>query len=239
MQSAIASIAKLTPPSKRGVYNTKAGIRELRQKIEKQFNPKSAPEGVPAAKDTIFSWNERSISGLYIKKKVKGKGKRKERKTVLPTFSDENSAFAWYLKHSKLSDKSHRSKSDNAVAFVSSRSVISGIVKKLKQRAGNLIAGWKALADKYDANINKHLLKGNLDYKGSVVEHGEDVYAYNEAQNNNPKLEQYVQYILDRDLPKQIEYHMKATEPFLIKSIQKQFDLKQAEAKAVIAQISF
>lgn len=234
MKAAIGSVAKLTPPAQRKEYDAKKGIRRLREKIKKQYGGDNILEAAPAGPDSLFTFGQYNDSGIYVKKKG---GKRKERASSVPYITSGESLIDWYISHSKIDKTGQRKKTDGAVALVSGKNVITAAIKKIQSRAGNLISGWEPFAKYFGGNIGKHLLKGNFDYNGDVQEEDGIIYAYNFGQSSNPALEKYVQYIIDRDLPKQIEYHERQTAPFLVKSIKKNFDISIAEAKAVVTKI--
>lgn len=233
MKSAIGSVAKITPPSTRKSSNPKEGIRKLRKRIKEQFDGDNIIEAAPAAIDTIYTFGAGyNKSGIYVKKKGKS------RKTIIKTISDGKGLVDWYISHSKLDRYSHRKKSDRAMVFVSGKNVINAAIRQLQLRAGNLISGWQPFAKYFGGNIDKYLLKGNFDYNGRVEEQDGIVYAWNYSQSGNPKLEKYVQYLIDRDLPKEVEFHTNKALPFLISSIKKKFNLTMAEAKAVVTKIN-
>lgn len=243
--SAIGSVAAITPPGNRyekhdssAASRAKSSIKRLKEKIANNFKPITA---YPSTEDRFFSPSG-EFSPLHMYVIDKGKGLKK-RKTILPILTSKQQVLDWYLKNSSLNNKSQRRVKHGAVAFVSNASYLKGASKMIQERAGSFIAGWVALFEKMKKPISKFTTsKAITNVKSndlsSVEVTDESILGQNDAQYKNPGLTRYAQSLINQTYPKSIEFYKRKQMPYLIKDIQKNFELFSEQAKDIVCNLN-
>lgn len=142
--------------------------------------------------------------------------KERSRKSSLPPPTNSSDELYEHIKkHSYLRKKKNVAKrffDHNApLMWVKSKSVVTKAVSKFVARAGNLLSGWKKLAETTNINALDGLLKNSeLDSNGDAEINNKDGIVKLEASNEtvNKAVADYQQNVVDGRIEKEFEYHL-------------------------------
>lgn len=249
--AAVSSVVSMTPPGNRwakGVRNeqrAKQGIKALKTRIAKNFPLVSA---YPAGKDDLYHPGDYSPAHVYILDK--GKGVQPPHETRLPVLSSGAALVTWWKQNSRVMGKGQnrgkrvivRHGDSSPQAFVTSAAVLKQAVKAIQAHAGVFLAGWKTLFDFLGRKIAPYttpaalaVVKGK-DLSKITIDKSDNLTAYNDA-NDAPTMQQYAQYLVDRDFPRKVDYYRVKMEPVLDKMLRKACGLNRAYTAKVTQEI--
>ena len=222
LPNTLNNVDKNKPASKqRSTYNK--NLRALKDRIKKDIigdgiEGSGIPTAIPAADGNPIPNSIRGIA--YMPYMLLGKAKGSKRRTkIRPKLTANNAEELIHhiKKHTELKSKKityRQRKPSSPIMWITKPSIAKQAATQMQLKAGDLLSGWSALAEKTAENSNNILSgllsKQQVGKKGSAeitTTPGEtSILAYNDEVNEAKQ--KYQQQVVDSTLSNSFKYHL-------------------------------